>query len=194
MAVPADINPRIVDSLYCDALALADELRARFAFPLDASADGGLAELDDEARVALSCEGLRATTRTMHCLAWLLNHRAFFAGEISEFQLRRHGRLPAALPRQRCLGAARRGRPAGPRERAALRPDRPPRTRLARARWRAAAAPLGRTPAPAAGGGALTTPVDRAASVRFQEGVGLAEVAAARGSRDKPIAGWDAGR
>ena len=31
----------------------------------------------------------------MHCLAWLLNHRAFFAGEISEFQLRRHGRLPA---------------------------------------------------------------------------------------------------
>lgn len=98
MAVPADINPRIVDSLYCDALALADELRARFAFPLDTSADGGLAELDDEGRVALSCEGLRATTRTMHCLAWLLNHRAFFAGEISEFQLRRHGRLPAALP------------------------------------------------------------------------------------------------
>ena len=94
MAVPADINPRIVDSLYCDALALADELRARFAFPHDAGAD----QFDDAARIALSCEGLRATTRTMHCLAWLLNHRAFFAGEISEFQLRRHGRLPAALP------------------------------------------------------------------------------------------------
>ena len=30
MAVPADINPRIVESLYCDALVLADELRARF--------------------------------------------------------------------------------------------------------------------------------------------------------------------
>ena len=94
MAVPADINPRIVDSLYCDALALADELRARFAVPHDA----GMDRYDEAARIALSCEGLRATTRTMHCLAWLLNHRAFFAGEISEFQLRRHGRLPAALP------------------------------------------------------------------------------------------------
>ena len=88
MALPADINPRIVDSLYCDALLLADELRARFG------GDFSIGE-DCAARVALSCEGLRATTRTMHCLAWLLNHRAFFAGEISEFQLRRHGRLPA---------------------------------------------------------------------------------------------------
>ena len=89
MAVPADINPRIVDALYCEALVLADELRARFG-------QAHLAGEGCEARVALSCEGLRATTRTMHCLAWLLNHRAYFAGEISEFQLRRHGRLPAA--------------------------------------------------------------------------------------------------
>ena len=88
MALPADINPRIVDALYCDALVLADELRTRFG------GDFSIGE-DCEARVALSCEGLRATTRTMHCLAWLLNHRAFFASEISEFQLRRHGRLPA---------------------------------------------------------------------------------------------------
>ena len=88
MALPADINPRIVDSLYGDALLLADELRARFG------GDFSIGE-DCAARVALSCEGLRATTRTMHCLAWLLNHRAYFAGEISEFQLRRHGRLPA---------------------------------------------------------------------------------------------------
>ena len=88
MALPADINPRIVDALYCDALVLADELRTRFG------GDFSIGE-DCAARVALSCEGLRATTRTMHCLAWLLNHRAFFANEISEFQLRRHGRLPA---------------------------------------------------------------------------------------------------
>ena len=91
MALPADINPRIVDALYCDALVLADELRTRFG------GDFSMAE-DCAARVALSCEGLRATTRTMHCLAWLLNHRAYFAGEISEFQLRRHGRLPARSP------------------------------------------------------------------------------------------------
>ena len=87
MALPADINPRIVEALYSDALILADELRTRFG------GDFSIGE-DCAARVALSCEGLRATTRTMHCLAWLLNHRAFFAGEISEFQLRRHGRLP----------------------------------------------------------------------------------------------------
>jgi regulator of CtrA degradation len=91
MVLPADINPRIVDSLYSDALVLADELRTRFG------GDFSIGE-DCAARVALSCEGLRATTRTMHCLAWLLNHRAYFAGEISEFQLRRHGRLPAPAP------------------------------------------------------------------------------------------------
>jgi regulator of CtrA degradation len=31
-------------------------------------------------------------------IAWLLNHRAYFAGELSEFQLRRHGRLPPIQP------------------------------------------------------------------------------------------------
>ena len=91
MPVPADINPRIVEALYGEALVLADELRLRFGG--DFRAEGDAAR-----QVALSCEGLRSTTRTMHCLAWLLNHRAFFADEISEFQLRRHGRLPAALP------------------------------------------------------------------------------------------------
>jgi regulator of CtrA degradation len=90
MPVPADINPRIVEALYGEALVLADELRMRFSGEFRAEGDAAR-------HVALSCESLRATTRTMHCLAWLLNHRAFFAGEISEFQLRRHGRLPAAV-------------------------------------------------------------------------------------------------
>ena len=49
-------------------------------------------------RIALSVEGLRTTTRMMHVLAWLLNHRAYFAGELSEFQLRRHGVLPPDRP------------------------------------------------------------------------------------------------
>src|SRR5688572_12440183 len=90
MPVPTDINPRIVEALYGETLVLADELRLRFGGEFRAEGDAAR-------QVALSCEGLRATTRTMHCLAWLLNHRAFFAGEISEFQLRRHGRLPAAV-------------------------------------------------------------------------------------------------
>ena len=34
----------------------------------------------------------------MHAIAWLLNHRAYLAGELSEFQLRRHGRLAPDFP------------------------------------------------------------------------------------------------
>lgn len=95
MGDPADISPTIVEMLYADALRLADEARA--AFDLSGRLDlvGSSAELS---RVALSCEALRTTTRMMHVLAWLLNHRAYFAGELSEFQLRRHGRLPPPQP------------------------------------------------------------------------------------------------
>jgi regulator of CtrA degradation len=95
MANPADISPAIVETLYSDALALADEARA--AFDMSGRLDD-IAENEELARIALSCEALRTTTRMMHALAWLLNHRAYFAGELSEFQLRRHGRLPAAQP------------------------------------------------------------------------------------------------
>jgi regulator of CtrA degradation len=34
----------------------------------------------------------------MHILAWLLNQRAFFSGELSEQQVRLHGTLPADRP------------------------------------------------------------------------------------------------
>ncbi|HCF24755.1 MULTISPECIES: DUF1465 family protein [unclassified Novosphingobium] len=88
MASPASINPRIIEGLYCEALVLSDEVRAAFAMSGRLEQTG-----DDETTVALSCEALRTTTRMMHAVAWLLNHRAFFAGELSEFQLRRHGKL-----------------------------------------------------------------------------------------------------
>jgi regulator of CtrA degradation len=95
MNQPATINPRIIEGLYCEALVLSDEVRA--AFDLSGRIDSkGMAE--DEAQVALSCEALRTTTRMMHSLAWLLNHRAFFMGELSEFQLRRHGKLTVFPP------------------------------------------------------------------------------------------------
>ena len=89
MGQPASINPRIIEGLYCEALALSDDVRAAFTLSgrLDAAAE------DDVGRVALSCEALRTTTRMMHAVAWLLNHRAYFAGELSEFQLRRYGKL-----------------------------------------------------------------------------------------------------
>jgi regulator of CtrA degradation len=95
MAEYADLSPTIIESLYSEALLLADEARAAF----DLSGRLDLAgEDEDLARVALSCEALRTTTRMMHAIAWLLNQRAYFAGEISEFQLRHHGRLPPAQP------------------------------------------------------------------------------------------------
>ena len=95
MSEPTDLSPTIIESLYREALDLADEVRAAFVMsrPLDlAGAD------EDLARIALSCEALRTTTRMLHAIAWLLNQRAFFAGELSEYQLRHHGRLPAGQP------------------------------------------------------------------------------------------------
>ena len=90
------ISPRIVEGLYCEAMVLAEEVRATFTL---AGRIDDSCEDEDLARIALSCEGLRSTTRMMHAMAWLLNHRAHFTGELSEFQLRRSGRLAAGLPR-----------------------------------------------------------------------------------------------
>ena len=89
MGTSSSINPRIIEGLYCEALVLSDDVRHAFALSgrLDAAGEA------DEGRVALSCEALRTTTRMMHALAWLLNHRAYFSGDLSEFQLRRHGKL-----------------------------------------------------------------------------------------------------
>ena len=89
----ADIKPPIIEALYTEGLDLADAVRA--AFDMSGRIDQLVAD-EDLARIALSCEALRCTTRMMHALAWLLNQRAYFRGELSEFQLRRYGRLPAS--------------------------------------------------------------------------------------------------
>lgn len=90
MSVPATINPQIIEALYCEALVLADEVRTCFTQNIDSTGFGGD---EDLAKVARSCEGLRTTTRMMHAVAWLLNQRSYFMGELTEYQLRRHGRL-----------------------------------------------------------------------------------------------------
>ena len=77
--------------MYCEALVLSDEVR--HAFALSSRIEDEQADAEDRTRIAMSSEGLRTTTRMMHAVAWLLNHRAYFLGELSEFQLRRHGRL-----------------------------------------------------------------------------------------------------
>lgn len=90
MGIATDINQPIIEALYCEALLLADDVRQ--VFDLNPIRErGAQADLD---RLALSVEGLRTTTRVMHVLAWLLNHRAYYAGELTEFQLRRHSQLP----------------------------------------------------------------------------------------------------
>lgn len=93
MGQAANINPRIIESLYAEGLLLSDEVRAAFRIGEFDSPDP-----EDAGRIALSCEALRTTTRMMHAIAWLLNHRAYCRGEISEFQLRRHGRLSPDFP------------------------------------------------------------------------------------------------
>lgn len=97
MALLPSLNPRIVEALYAEALGLAETVRMRFERLRQETAQQTGLE-DDLRRVQISCEALRTTTRVMHCLAWLLNHRAHFAGELSELQLRRHGRLIANFP------------------------------------------------------------------------------------------------
>ncbi len=92
MNSPTDINQPIIETLYCEALVLADEVRTAFDLAPARAGD------EDLVRIALSVEGLRTTTRMMHVLAWLLNHRAYFSGELSEFQLRRSGMLPPDRP------------------------------------------------------------------------------------------------
>ncbi|UIP06652.1 DUF1465 family protein [Erythrobacter sp. SDW2] len=93
MGDPTDLTATIVEELYCEALILADDVRA--AFDLTTPRDAGKADL---VRIALSTEGLKTTTRVMHVLAWLLNQRAYFRGEMTEYQLTQHGRLPPDRP------------------------------------------------------------------------------------------------
>ena len=91
LAMPArNINEEIIEDLYSQALVLADDARAAF----DLRFHENVSDPDDLTRVAISIEGLRTTTRLMHVLAWLLNQRAYMAGELSEKQLERCGALP----------------------------------------------------------------------------------------------------
>jgi regulator of CtrA degradation len=85
-----NLSRPIIEALYTEALILSDDVRGVFAL----GTREPLGHEDAMARLALSTEGLKTTTRMMHVLAWLLNQRALFAGEINEIQMRRHGALP----------------------------------------------------------------------------------------------------
>src|SRR5207237_7195379 len=72
------ITSRLIDSLYTEAMLLADEARSYFD---DAGRDER-AMLEPFARVGFACESLKVTTRIMHIVAWLLTQRAIDSGEI----------------------------------------------------------------------------------------------------------------
>ena len=79
-SAPAEsrITPRLVDTLYTEALLLADEARAYF----DEQGRDEQRQLEPFARVGFACESLKVTTRIMHIVAWLLTQRAIESGEI----------------------------------------------------------------------------------------------------------------
>lgn len=79
---------KLIESLYVEAMVLADEARSYFELSPE---EQGLGKHDD-IRIDMSCESLRVTTRLMHSIAWLLNQKAFFAGELSVHQLHSRSR------------------------------------------------------------------------------------------------------
>ena len=72
------ITSRLIDSLYTEAMVLADEARSYF----DDSGRDERSLLTPFARVGFACESLKVTTRIMHIVAWLLTQRAIESGEI----------------------------------------------------------------------------------------------------------------
>jgi regulator of CtrA degradation len=79
------ITPRLIDSLYTEAMLLADEARSYF----DEAGRQERGTLDPFGRVGFACESLKVTTRIMHIVAWLLTQRAIETGEIGSGEGRR---------------------------------------------------------------------------------------------------------
>jgi regulator of CtrA degradation len=72
------ITSRLIDSLYTEAMLLADEARSYF----DEAGREERQTLEPFARVGFACESLKVTTRIMHIVAWLLTQRAIESGEL----------------------------------------------------------------------------------------------------------------
>lgn len=96
--MPSAIHRKLVDSLYVEAMLLADEARAYFDVLGRAERDS----LEALSRVTFSCESLKVTTRLMHIIAWLLTQRAVQAGELTAIDAlspsRRLGEAPETEP------------------------------------------------------------------------------------------------
>lgn len=76
---------RLVDSLYIEALVMADEARSYFDRDGDLHQTAGSNTL---LRLSVTCESLKVTTRLMHIIAWLMTQKAWQRGEITVDALR----------------------------------------------------------------------------------------------------------
>jgi len=76
--ISREMSRKLVDSLYVEAMVMADEARAYF----DSQGDLDRDSLEIMVRVSFSCESLKVTTRLMHVIAWLLTQRAVHNGEL----------------------------------------------------------------------------------------------------------------
>jgi regulator of CtrA degradation len=74
----AELTPRVIDSLYVEAMVLADEARSYF----DSSGRDERLGLDPVLRIGFACESLKVTTRLMQVVAWLMTRRAVAAGDL----------------------------------------------------------------------------------------------------------------
>jgi regulator of CtrA degradation len=94
----ARMTPKLIDSLYTEAMLLADEARSYF----DRNGREERLVLDPLLRVGFSVESLKVTTRLMHVIAWLLTQRAVEAGELTpseaQVEARRLGEAPKSDP------------------------------------------------------------------------------------------------
>lgn len=88
------ITRKLVDSLYVEAMVLADEARSYF----DQEAEADRERMAPDLRVHFACESLRVTTRLMHVIAWLLTQRAVAAGELTAGEAQRSDRRLGDAP------------------------------------------------------------------------------------------------
>jgi regulator of CtrA degradation len=80
------LSDRVAETLYTEALLLADETHAYY----DTAGRLERERLGPRARVQFACEALKATTRLMQSIAWLATQRALDAGEIATGEARAH--------------------------------------------------------------------------------------------------------
>lgn len=91
------LTEKLIGGLYTEAMLLADEARAYF----DDIGSQMRETMTPLARVGLSCESLKVTTRLMHVIAWLLAQRASLAGRNEKIPA-----LAAATPSDAAMLAA----------------------------------------------------------------------------------------